>query len=187
MITEHGSVLTQKTTAGDARKALTKKLSWLWIVFLVVGAVGLVAYIFGTTFLEEVYGYKSELLNIVLLLFAIPFAIGLIFTLAIRSQKKADLKTDNIQTNSEFFSDCIILREFKDGEQIGVFRIDYAQILRIKQRESFLYITIVQGVAYPVFLSGISETELNTVKKQLKLPVPEGAEILELKQCELLN
>ncbi len=187
MVTEHGSVLTEKTTAGEARKALTKNLKWLWIALLIVGAMGLAAYIVVATIWEEVYGYEPKWAEILLILSAIPFAIGLIFTLATRSQKKADLKTDNIKTNSEFFSDCIILREFKDGEQVGVIRIDYSKILRVKRRGEFLYLTITQGIAYPVYLGSLTQEELNTIYKTLKLPAAEGAQILELKECDSTN
>ena len=187
MITEYGSVLTEKITAGEARKALRKNLKWLWIALLVVGSIGLAAYIFGSTFWEETYGYEPLWAEIVLIVSAVPFAVGLIFTLATRSQKKTDSKTDNIQTTCEFFSDCIIFREFKDGEQIGVMRIEYAKVLRSKQRENFLYFGVTLEVFYPVFIGGLTEVEVNTIKKQLKIPTPENAEIIELKQCELVN
>ena len=187
MTTEYGSILTEKTTAGEARKALRKNLNWLWIVLLAVGSIGLAVYIFVATFWEEVYGYEPLWAEIVLLISAVPFAVGLIFTLATRSQKKADSKTDNIDTTCEFFSDCIIFREFKNGEQMGVLRVAYAQILRTKEREKFLYFGLTQEIFYPVFIDGLSEVELNTVKKQLKMPVAESAEIIELRQCELIN
>ena len=187
MITEYGSVLTEKTTAGEARKALTKNLKLLWIALLIVGSIGIVAYIFFATFWEEIYGYEPDWAEIILVLSAIPFAVGLIFTLATKSQKKVDSKTDDIQTNSEFFADCLIFREFKDGEQLGIFRIDYNQILRVKQRDSFLYLTIAQGISYPVFVGGISEIELTSIKRQLKMPIDKDAETLELKVCDLLN
>ena len=187
MITEYGSVLTEKTTAGEARKALAKNLKWLWVALLVVGAVGVVTYIFVATFWGEIYGYEPVWAEIILVVSAIPFAVGLIFTIAVRSQKKIDSKTDNILTSSEFFSDCILFREFKDGEQVGVLRIDYAKILRIKHRGNFLYFGITQGVFYPVFIGGLSETEVNTIKKQLKILLDNNADILELKPCDLLN
>lgn len=187
MITEHGSVLTEKITAGEARKALTKNLKWLWIALLIVGAIGIAGYIFAVTFWEEVYGRAPEWAEIILWLSAIPFAVGLIFTLATNSQKKADLKTANIQSSSQFFADCIIYREFRDGEQIGVIRLDYNNILRVKERGGFLYLTVAQGISYPVLAAGLTETELNTVKKQLKMPVEQGAQTIELKVCDLLN
>lgn len=187
MITEYGSIITEKNTAGEARKALTKNLKWLWIVLLIVGSVGLIAYIFGATYFEEVYGYKPQWADIILVLSAVPFAIGLIFTLATRSQKKAELKTNDILTNSEFFSDCIIFREYKDSEQMGVIRIDYSRILRVKLRGNFLYFGIAQGVFYPVYIGNLTETELNTIKKQLKILPNADAETVELKKCELSN
>lgn len=193
MITEYGSVLTPKTTAGEARKAFAnyfgwiQKLKWLWIVLIVIGAIGLVAYIGLATYWEEVYGYEPNWVELILIASAVIFAVGLVFVLMVRFAKKEQLKTDDILTNCEFFSDCIIFREFKDGEQLGVFRINYTQILAVKQREGFIYCTIAQGIAYPVFINGLSQAELNTIHKQLKLPVSENAGIIELKQCELLN
>ena len=187
MITEYGSVLTEKTTAGAARKALRKNLKWLWIVLLVVGSIGLAVYIFGATYFEEVHGYEPLWAEIVLLISAVPFAVGLIFTLATRSQKKVESKTDNIQTTSEFFSDCIIFREFKDGEQMGVRRIEFGKIVRTKEREGFLFFGVGFDMFYPVYLYGLTEAEINTIKKQLKMPTSENVEIVELKNCELTN
>lgn len=185
MITEYGSVLTEKATVGEARKARTKNLMWLWITLLVIGAIGVVLYIVGTV-LDEVYEGGAEWSD-AFIFAVVPFTLGLIFVLAIRMQKKSDLMTDDIQTGSEFFSDCIIIRSFKNDEQISVIRLNYSQILLVKRRASFLYLMIAQGISYPVYIGGLSETELNTVNKQLKLPVSESAEIIELKQCELIN
>lgn len=185
MINGYGSILTEKITVGEARKARTKNMSWLWIILLVIGAIGVLGYLVGTV-LEEIY--ESEFWWVDALLFAvIPFALGLIFTLALRIQKKSEIKTDDISTNCELFSDCLIFREFRDGEQLGVFRITYPQILSVKQRGCFLYCIIAQGIAYPLFLGGISEAEINTIRKQLKLRVSENADTVELKQCNLVN
>ena len=185
MINEYGSIRTERIAVGEARKARTVNLIWLWIVFLVIGSIGVGAYVVGTV-LEEVY--QSEFAWVDVTLFAvIPFTVGLIFVLATRIQKKADLNTDDILTGCEFFSDCIIFREFKDDEQLGVFRITYPQILLVKQRASFLYCTIPQGIAYPVYLGGLTQIEINTIRKQLKLPVPESGETVVLKECNLVN
>ena len=182
---ESGSVQTRKTTVSEARKALSENLKWLWITLLVLGSVGVAAYVVGTV-LEEVYGNKQDWTD-VLLIAVVPFTVGLIFIIAGRSQKKADLQTDNIQTNSEFFSDCIILREFKEGEQVGVIRLDYNKILSIKQRGSFIYLTIATGISYPVFMGGLTEIEVNTVKKYLNIQVDCNVQTLELRVCDLLN
>ena len=186
MITEYGSVLTDKTTVGEARKVRTK-LIWLWVTLFVVGLMCLISNIIVGAVWETVFGCKAEWADH-LFVSAITMITGLIIALFTRSRAKADLmKTDNIETNCELFSDCIIFREFKGDEQLGVFRINYIQILAVKQRENFIYCTIAQGIAYPVFLGGISETEINTIKKQLNLPISSTAETLKLKQCELLN
>lgn len=187
MSSEVGSVITEKTTSAEANNALTKKLKWLWLALLVLGAIGVAAYIFISVSWEEIYGYEPEWSEIILILSAVPFSVGLIFTLATRSQRKADLKNANIQSSSQFFSDCIIYREFSGGEQIGVIRIDYNNILRTKQREGFIYLTVAQGVLYPVSVKCLTDEELNTVKKQLKMPVDENARTLELKVCDLVN
>ena len=185
MINEYGSIRTEQIAVGEARKARVKNMLWLWIVLLIVGAIGVVAYLVGSV-LEELY--QSEFVWVDIALFAVvPFTVGLIFVLAIRLQKKADLNTNEILTGCEFFSDCIIFREFKDNEQLGVFRITYSQIVLVKQRASFLYCTIPQGIAYPVYLGGLTQVEINTIKKQLKLPVSEGAETIALKECSLVN
>lgn len=185
MTTEYGSVLTEKATVGEARKARAKNLIWLWITLLVIGSIGLGAYIVGVV-LEEIYEGARKWTD-ALIYAVIPFSLGLILVLSTRIQKKNDLKTDGMLTCSEFFSDCIIVRAFNDNEQTSVIRIGYSQILLVKRFKSFLYLTVAQGIAYPVFIGGLSETELNTVNGKLKLPVPEGARILELKSCELIN
>ena len=185
MITEYSSIRTEQIAVGEARKARTKNLIWLWIVLLVIGSIGVGAYIVGTV-LDEVLEGGAKWSDACLYA-VIPFTIGLIFTLATRIQKKADLNTNDILTNCEFFSDCIIFREFRDDEQLGVFRITYQQILLVKQRGSFLFCTIPQGIAYPVYLGGLTQVEINTVRKQLKLPVSEGVETVGLKECNLVN
>ena len=186
MITEYGSVITGKTTVGEARKARTK-LMWLWLILFTVGIMGLISYIMVGAVWEAIFGHEAEWTDY-LLVSAIVMPIVLIIALFARSRVKADLmKTDNIETNSEFFSDCIIFREFNGGEQVGVIRIDYSNIFRVKQRGNFMYLTIAQGISYPVFVGALSETELNTIKKQLKFPLHEEAETVELKQCDLIN
>ncbi|MCH5148839.1 MAG: hypothetical protein J1G05_05720 [Clostridiales bacterium] len=193
MITEYGSILTEKTTVGEARKARTKNLLWLWIVLLIIGSIGVAVYIVGTV-LQEIYPDDFKWAD-AFIFAAVPFALGLIFTLATRIQKKDDLKTDGLITNSEFFSDCIIFRSFKGDEQISVIRINYLQIVLTKKRSNFLYVLVTQGVYYPIFVGGLSQTELNTLDRclklhvynQLKLPVPETTDTIELKPCELLN
>lgn len=187
MITERSSILSDKTSAGAARGSLLKKISWLWIVLLVIGAALLIGYIAASTVYEELNGKAPWWGDLLLFGGAIPFAIGLIFTLATRSQLKADRKTEQIITHCEFFSDCFILREFKEEEQVGVLRIDYKNVLRSKQRGEYIYVYIAQAVAYPVWVKSLSDSELFTVKKLLKIPVKgEGGEV-ELKPCDLIN
>ena len=193
MITGYGSILTEKATVGEARKARTKNILWLWIIFLVIGSIGVLGYIVGSV-LQELYPDDFKWTDI-LLLAVIPFTLGLIFTLATRIQKKDDSKTNDLVTCSEFFSDCIIFRSFKGDEQISVIRVNYTQIVLTNRRINFLYIMVPQGVSYPVFVGGLSQTELNTIDHQLKIPVykrqnmpvPEARDTIELKPCELLN
>ena len=193
MITEYGSVLTGKTTVGEARKARTKNLLWLWIIMLVIGAIGVLGYIAGAVLQElfpEDFKWTDNFLFAV-----VPFTLGLIFTLATRIQKKDDAKTNGLVTCSEFFSDCIIFRAFKGDEQISVIRVNYTQIVLTKKRVNYLYIMLPQGVSYPIFVGGLSQTELNTVNRQLKIPVykqlnmsvPETDDTIELKPCTLVN
>ncbi len=135
---------------------LTKKNKMLSIVALVVGAIGLVAFvILSTMFENKLFG--------ILLIFAFPFTFGLISVISINKNIK-NFKLHNITNNYQFNEDYFIVKSFNGTEQIGMSKINYANIYKLKQTETFLFIFANRVSAYPIIKAAITSEELSKLE-----------------------
>lgn len=135
---------------------LTKKNKMLSTIALIVGALGLIAFVVCSTVWEsKIFG--------LLLLFAFPFTFGLISIISINKNIK-NFKLHNIINNYQFNEDHFIVKSFNGNEQIGMSKINYTNILKLKETETFIFIFANRISAYPIIKQTISASELDTIK-----------------------
>jgi glucose uptake protein GlcU len=131
------------------------------IIAIIVGTIGLLLYIVLSAFFE------SMLLNF-MLLFAIPFSVGLTCLITINKTIEK-FKNVDVLNKYVFESDFVTITSFKNNEQVGMSKVYYSQILKIKQTETFIFIYPNKTSAYPVVKQALSENELATLKNLLKI------------------
>lgn len=179
MITEKNIIKTEFSDFKTFQKTLWQKLYICSIVALAVGICGVLAYIVLSTVWETLYEYSPAWCE-ALLVFAVPLGIGIVFTLTFRSMFKQSEKQSDLTYVYEFYSDCFIFREFRGGEETAVVRLEYNRIVKAKEKGQFVVLRQLGGASLPIDKTKLSEAELNTLKKLLRLPVPQNAEITEL-------
>lgn len=166
MITQSGSISAECNDRAAAKKMLTKKLYTVSLASFIVGIIGILIYIVAGVAYEIMYEQELPVLDVLLVISAVLFGFGLVFVITVRKQNKDAVKFNGCSLSYEFFADCIIVREFKYGEQTGVVRWNYAQVTKCRQKNNYIYIFM----AYPLDISPLTAEELNTVKSLLKLP-----------------
>lgn len=169
MKTERGSIVAEFQTDEKTVRRMSKKLYIGSILALVVGSVGLAAYL-----VVGVWYYALTETDLVwgdaLLVFAVPFGFGLIFVITLNKQYKQAAATSDCMLRYEFFADYILLREFRRGELTGTAKFLYSQIVSVRQNKEFLYFAFIKPAPYPLWKPLLTEEELNTVKSLLHLP-----------------
>ncbi len=180
MVTEQNTIKTEFSDFKKLQKFLWQKLYICSIISLVVGVIGVLAYIIVSTVWETLYEYSPAWCE-ALLAFAVPLGIGIVFVLSFRSTFKQGEKLADAANVYEFYSDCVMIRELHGGVETGVARMEYAKIAKTAEKGQYLLIRYIGGgSALPIDKTTLSQTELNTVKKLLLLEVPQNADIKEL-------
>lgn len=180
MVTERGSILNQTVLSEKIQKRYLRTLFIVALICLVIGAVGVVAYIAVGVTMEMNFGETPAWCE-ALLVFAVPFAFGLIFVLTVNSLIRQARKNSGVINEYEFFSDCLMAREIRGGEVCANVCINYNQIVKTKQvGEYFFFFYQVKTLSYPIDTTDLTEAELNTIKNLFGASVPEGAETVEL-------
>lgn len=180
MITQSGAIKTEFTDFTGMQKKYHATLKTVSIILLVIGSLGLVAYIAVSTVLDTTYENAPAWCD-AMLIFAVPFAFGLVLIIIIQAQQKQARKNVGAVNIYEFFSDCIIIRGGRAGLQTGVFRAEYAQVTKVKEVGNYLIFYYAANVSlFPLDKTQLTEEELNTIKALLRAPVQEGAQTLEL-------
>lgn len=180
MITQFGSISAECNDRAVAQKQLTKSLYAVSLVSFIIGTIGILTYIVAGVVYEVMYEQELPALDVLLVISAVLFGFGLVFVITVRKQNKDAVKFNGCSLSYEFFADCIIVREFKYGEQTGVIRWNYAQITKCRQKNNYIYIFMV----YPLDISPLTAEELNTVKSLLKLPYEGEKLTLPCFSCE---
>ena len=136
----------------------------LCIVMLVVGIVGIIAYIVLQTI------FDNSLLNI-LLLFAVFFGFGLVFTISTTNTiKKAG---ENPFTNTYSFDVDTLSIECKRGEEIvATITTKYSEFYKVKETDRYLLLYPSKLAVYPVLKSNLSENDLIEIRRLLKITEP---------------
>lgn len=180
MVTQSGTIKTEFSDFGGMLTALRKNAKIGLIIMLVIGAIGLVAYIAVSTVLETNYESAPAWCD-ALLVFAVPFAFGLVFSIIFTALEKQARKNVGAVNIYEFFSDCFIIRGARGGMQTSVFRAEYAKVTKVFEKGNYLiFYYTASTLLFPLDKSQLTEEELNTVKKLLRAPVPQDAQTLDL-------
>lgn len=180
MITEKNTILTEFTLTEELQKKFSHKLFVVSLILLIAGAVGLAVY-FASVVYYIAFFDESPAWCEALLLFAIPFAFGLIMLITVRTQIKNAKKISGVKNVYEFYSDCLIAKEIRNGEQTAVVRIEYGKIVKTKDTpEVFYFYYVVKTLAYPINKAGLTAAEFGTVKKLFGCKINEGEEVLSL-------
>lgn len=179
------SIVCEPVSAGEAIGSY-KKFMPAAIAVCAVGGAGLIAYIVLSTIFGGEGIFDEPPWVSAFLVFAVPFTVGLIFALSIRSMERM---RENLKDNfyaCEFFSDCFLITESKGGEQLSVRKEFYENIVRVKIKNGCLLAYANDAHLVPARISGLSAEQLNTLKKLMRLPVAEGAKVIELRACDKL-
>ena len=175
MLTENGSVKTKSIEVAPALDLYRKKLKLICIIFLIVGSLGLVAYIALSTVFEKKW------LD-VLLIFAVPFTLGLIGTITFVRLHKREAQAQCV-SESEFFADCFIFKTQNARGEKNTDKFSYADAVLKRETEKYGYIFVLSRGLFLVFgKEDLTIPELNAIRKNFRKTVDgETAELEKFK------
>lgn len=172
MLTESGTVLASVTVNQAMQRKLTKKLYIASIICLVIGVLGLAAYLVIAVVLEK---NESDYLD-VMLLFAVPFGFGLIFLLSLQKKYRDAVRAGERVMTYEFFADGLVIREFSEGKQLAMSRADYSQMVKVAEKSEYIFIYFIKTALLPVDKATLTGEELAVVRGLIGLaPADETA------------
>ena len=165
MVKEDGSVKTARIAVAPALELYRKKLKLLSLIALVVGAAGFIAYIATSVVLELKTGDSPGWLD-VLLLFAVPFVLGLVGIITISRLKSREIK-ENRYSEFSFYADCFLYGTKTSNQAEISNKFLYSGTVLKKENEKYGYIEIIgKAVILPFSKENLSLSELNAIRKQ---------------------
>lgn len=146
----------------EVQKEISKKAYIIWLTALIVGVIGLVAYIVLGTIFPDV----SEL--DLLLFFSMPFGFGLVFVLTIKKQIKS-VQTLNQVNTYEFFEDHVVVSTVRNMEVVGSVKIYYKDLTKSKETEKYFLLYLNNVSVLPIKKDGLKPEEQVLVRAFLNL------------------
>lgn len=146
----------------EVQKEISKKAYIIWLTALIVGVIGLVAYIVLGTIFPDV----SEL--DLLLFFSMPFGFGLVFVLTIKKQIKSVEKLNQINTY-EFFEDHVVVSTVRNMEVVGSVKVYYKDLTKSKETEKYFLLYLNNVSVLPIKKDGLKTEEQVLVRSFLNL------------------
>lgn len=163
-----------------AQIELVKNVKIFSIIGIVVGALLLVAYIVIGTIFEEEPVYN----NVFLFTGAIVLVVGIMCFVITRQGIKTAKQNADVKNEYEFFSDCFVVKSNKIGDEIGMSKIYWSSVGRVKETESFLFLYIpMRKVAFAVPKSSLSHKEYDTIMRRLSKKPKYNEGTIELSEC----
>ena len=144
-----------------AQKALSKNVIIFCIASIVVGSVGLLTFIVLYAFFESAY------LDL-LLLFSIPFALGLVYLIMINKNIK-NMAESKITNEYNFNEDSLNVTCEKNGEIFGTQKVYYKDIYKVREVKDYIFIYINATSAYIIKKSNATDEEIAIIKRLLKI------------------
>ena len=179
MLTEDGSIKTAEIAVSPALELYRKKLKIIALVLLIVGAIGLIAYIVLSTVFDTDEGQKLHWTD-AFLVFAVPFALGLIGSITfarLKSRESAEGRT----SECVFYADCFfysskMAHKIEKTEE----KFSYPDAAIKCENENYFYLEIKgKGIILPLGKENLSVEEQNTIRKCFR-PATDGKTV-ELK------
>ncbi len=154
-------VICKTEISREVQAELFKNAKIAYIIALVIGSVGLLAYIILSVFIESPYLDA-------LLLFAIPFGFGLVFLISINiTIKKAEQnKAENEYVfDDEFFA----VTSSRNGDVVGTSKTYYKNIYKAKENKTFILIYLNRQQVFPIKKANLTDDQLAEIKSLLKI------------------
>lgn len=144
-------------------KESQKKIKILSRISLIVGIIGLLAYIvIGVAFFEE--GEEPEWLEVELYIAALLFALGVVLPITLKVMtKKAMANLENVSNSYVFEDDYLLVRSYRGEEQIAETKHYYKEFSKIKKTKNYLYLYMGIRGAYPIEISALTEEQLSWI------------------------
>ena len=141
----------------ELQEELNKTLKRNCLIMVIIGAIGLVAYIAISMFIEHF------LLEIFLWIFAGLLGVGVCLLIVInKTNKKA--ADNNFIGEYELFEEYLIVNTFKNDEQISTIKLYYKDVIKIKETENYIFLYPNKQIAYPIAKKKLLPEELSMVK-----------------------
>lgn len=141
----------------NLQRELNEK-AWIYsLISLIVGAIGLMAYIIVGAFFEAFW------LEVLLWFFAFAFGVGLtIFVSINKVNKNASAKnmTDNIELQENFLIEETVV----NNEVVSTNKVYYKDILKIKETENYLFLYVNKTNAVPIPKKEFAGEDLSKIK-----------------------
>ena len=185
MTTEDGSIKTARISDEHAFVLYRKKSKTISLISLIIGSIGLITYIVLGTLLGGDDEDAPHWID-VLLIFAVPFTVGLIFYItSIRVHRRE--KTACSKSECTFYADCFFYTyttSFNSAETVEKYL--YSDAVFKRENEKYFYVYVICRKAFVAFSKeGLEDSELNAIKKCFRLAVSgETAELKNYKPIE---
>ena len=155
-------MITIKTKLDEnMQKELVRPALTTYLFMMIIGIIGLLAYI--------IIGTVVENANVeYLLVFSIPFGMGLVFYLVIKRQLKQIKNSTNLNIY-EFYEDFVNVKTMNNGEDVGTVKVYYKDIIKKRESKNYFFLFINNVNAFPVAKFGLTEDELKEIRILLNI------------------
>lgn len=142
---------------------LNKNIQIVSIICLIVGVIGLIAYIvLGAIIESEPFWIEF------FLAFSAPFAFGLVM-LVINANNKKKVEKAVIEDAFDFQEEFMMVESSKNGEVVSNLKFYYKEIIKVKETNNYLFLYPNKASAFAIPKHDLSEDELNTLKGWVKI------------------
>lgn len=145
----------------ENQRELTAVRRKTFLLAIIIGAVGMLAYVVLRTFIE------SPVLD-VMLIFAVPFGVGLVLYLVLNANIR-QLAQKNYVNRFEFNDETLDISTMQHDEVIATYKLHYNEIVKVKETEKYYFVYIAKFSAYIISKENLTEDEKNKINKLLKI------------------
>lgn len=143
------------------QKKLTKKTYIASIIALIIGSIGLVAYLVLGSLINE---FWTE----IFLIFAFPFAFGLIYVITLRKNYKA--LSGKVMVNCYVFEETsFTITTIQNDNNMGSSQVPYSNIYKCKEMDDYIFIYLNKNSAFPIDKRRLKEDQLIELRNLLKI------------------
>lgn len=175
MKTEYGSVKSEFQMNEKVQLQLMRKPYIISIILLAVGVLGIlacVAVMLYFKFTDRSYEWYDGFI-----IFFVPCALGVSIQVAVRDLCRQAARSKSRKIIYEFFSDCVLCREYLLGRPLGIKRIDYSSVARIKETKDYLFFFNAKNEGHTVAKDTFTAEEFDVVKLLLRNKAVDGCGI----------